>query len=55
MKLGKMLCLGLILNPLGLAAADDVPETPLPELTIYGGNRIPAGRDLTNLRVNTVK
>ena len=57
MKLGKMLCLGLILilNPLGPAAADDVSETALPELTIYGGNRIPANRELTNIRINTVK
>lgn len=57
MKLGKMLFLGLILilNPLGLAAADDVSETSLPELTIYGGNRIPTNRELTNIRINTVK
>ena len=27
MKLGKMLALGLILNPPGLALANDVPET----------------------------
>ena len=36
MKLGRMLALGLILNPLELALANDVPETALPELTIYG-------------------
>jgi len=50
-----MLSLGLILNPLGLALANDVPVAALPELTIYGGNRIPTDRELTNLRVNTVK
>ena len=55
MKLGRMLALGLILNQAGLALANDVPETVLPELTIYGGNRIPIARELTNLRVNTVK
>lgn len=55
MKLGRMLALGLILNQAGLALANDVPEAALPELTIYGGNRIPITRELTNLRVNTVK
>lgn len=55
MKLGRMLALGLILNQVGLALANDVPKTTLPELTIYGGNRIPTTRELTNLRVNTVK
>ncbi|SEK39945.1 TonB-dependent receptor domain-containing protein [Nitrosovibrio tenuis] len=55
MRLGKMLALGLILNPLGLALANDVPETALPELTIYGGNRIPQGKELTNLRINSIK
>jgi vitamin B12 transporter len=53
MKLGKLLCLGLVSNPLCLAVANDVPA--LPELTIYGGNRIPIARELTNHRVNTVK
>src|SRR5574340_1477633 len=55
MKSGRMLALGLILTPLGLALANDVPETALPELTIYGGNRIPKGSELTNLRINSVK
>jgi vitamin B12 transporter len=55
MKLGKMLALGWILNPLGLAVANDVPQTVLPELIIYGGNRIPKGSELTNLRINSVK
>ncbi|MDN5935427.1 MAG: TonB-dependent receptor [Nitrosospira sp.] len=55
MKLGRMLALGLILNQVGLALANDVPKTVLPELTIYGGNRIPAARELTNLRVDSVK
>ena len=55
MKLGRMLALGLISNPLGLALANDVSEKALPELTIYGGNRIPTGTELTNHRVNTVK
>src|SRR3954453_6689376 len=54
MKLGKMLCLVLVWNPLCLAVANDVAETPLPELTIYGGNRISATRELTNHRVGTV-
>jgi vitamin B12 transporter len=55
MKLGRMLALGLILSQAGLALANDVPKIVLPELTIYGGNRIPLARELTNLRVNTVK
>lgn len=55
MKLGRMLALGVILNQAGLALANDVPKTVLPELTIYGGNRIPMTRELTNLRINTVK
>lgn len=55
MKLGRMLALGLILNQAGLALANDVRETVLPELTIYGGNRISIDRELTNLRINTVK
>src|SRR5690242_16141164 len=55
MKLGRMLALGLVLNPVGLALANDVSESALPELTIYGGNRIPAGTELTNHRVNSVK
>lgn len=55
MKLGRMLALGLVLNQTGLALANDIPKTVLPELTIYGGNRIPIARELTNLRVNTVK
>ncbi|MDN5881967.1 MAG: TonB-dependent receptor [Nitrosospira sp.] len=55
MKLGRMLALGLILNQVGLALANDVPKTVLPELTIYGGNRIPAARELTNLRGDSVK
>src|SRR5690348_6760169 len=55
MKLGKMLALGLILNPLGLALANNAPEIALPELTIYGGNRIPMGSELTSHPVNSVK
>lgn len=55
MKLGRMLVLGLILNQAGLAVANDLSKTVLPELTIYGGNRIPLARELTNHRVNTVK
>lgn len=55
MKLGRMLALGLILNQVGLALANDVPKNVLPELTIYGGNRIPIAHELTNLRINTVK
>lgn len=55
MKSGRLLVLGLILNQAGLALANDVPKTVLPELTIYGGNRIPMTRELTNLRINTVK
>ncbi|MEO7560477.1 MAG: TonB-dependent receptor plug domain-containing protein, partial [Nitrosospira sp.] len=55
MKLGRMLVLGVILNQAGLALANDLPKTVLPELTIYGGNRIPMTRELTNLRINTVK
>ena len=50
-----MLILGLIVNQAGLALANDVPKTVLPELTIYGGNRIPMNQELTNLRINTVK
>lgn len=55
MKSGGMLILGLIVNQAGLALANDVPKTILPELTIYGGNRIPMTQELTNLRINTVK
>ncbi|PTR08149.1 outer membrane cobalamin receptor [Nitrosospira sp. Nsp5] len=55
MKSGRMLILGLIVNQAGLALANDVPKTILPELTIYGGNRIPMNQELTNLRINTVK
>ena len=50
-----MLILGVEVNQAGLVLANDVPKTVLPELTIYGGNRIPMTRELTNLRINTVK
>jgi vitamin B12 transporter len=55
MRLEKLLCLGLLSHPLSVALANDISGTSLPELTIYGGNRILAERELTNHRINTVK
>src|SRR5690242_7175756 len=54
MRLEKLLCLGLLSYPLSVALANDISGTSLPELTIYGGNRILAERELTNHRINTV-
>ncbi len=55
MKLGRLLALGLITSQVTLAMASGNSPTKLPELTIYGGNRIPTSKELTNLRINTVK
>ena len=50
-----MLALGLITSQITLAMASEITPKSLPELTIYGGNRIPTSKELTNLRINTVK
>ena len=55
MRLGRLLALGLITSQVTLAMASDNSPKILPELTIYGGNRIPTSKELTNLRINTVK
>ena len=55
MNLGRMLALGLITSQITLAMASEITPKSLPELTIYGGNRIPTSKELTNLRINTVK
>ena len=55
MNLGRMLALGLITSQITLAMASEITPKTLPELTIYGGNRIPTSKELTNLRINTVK
>ena len=55
MKIGRLLALGLITSQITLAVASEVKPTVLPPLVIYGGNRVPTQKELTNFRVDTVR
>lgn len=56
MKLGRLLALGLITSQVALATANAQTVPPkLSEMVVYGGNRIPTTRELTNIRMDKVR